>query len=277
MAPPQLDDSGSEVKRSLLLFVLRPDPVRLVKAGQSSFRPGPVVHALAGTLSGYAATYSRLERDLKGDAQRHAAMSLVALNRLAVVQQSGSDHEAEISLTSTDDEPLGVARAVTRIGGLVLSDRKLEPTDEMKKLYFQAKSARFALRFDPVWNRFLADVEIGEDNTRQVFIEAGRPSRHNQPSVQFSTNCELAGGRSAKALGKSELLSLLERNADLDMQCRFGISRTDGRLQLVAHQLIETLDIQELRAHLDSVARTAHEVTVSIAGTAKGAAAVESD
>lgn len=264
--PSSLDDSGSEVRRALLLFLLRTEPTRMVKAAHSNLRPGAAVHSLAAFLSGFAACYSRLEREIKGDLDTHKAMSLVSLNRLRqLIHSDDRDEEVRLDLLPSDDEPPGTARMRTTVSGLALSERRTEPADDMKKLYFQAKTAGIELLFEPVWSRFTTRVDVGNEAPHTVFVEPGMRSRHNQPSVRFSSDCPLPGGRSAKTLSKPELLALLERNADLDMHCRFGISRTDGTLQVVAHQLVETLDVPELKAHLDAVARTAAEVTARMA------------
>ncbi len=265
-----LDESGSEVRRALLLFLLRTEPARMLKAAQSNLRPSPAVHSLAAFLSGFASGYSRLERDTKGDLNTHRAMSLVILNRVRQLSASKEDdEELQVYLSPCEDEPPGTAVIRTTISGLLLWDRRTEPADDMKKLYLQAKAAGIELTFDPVWSRFTARVDVGDDKPHTVFVEQGMRSRHNQPSVRFSSDCSLPAGRSARTLSKTELLALLERNADLDMQCRFGVSRTDGTLQVVAHQLVETLDVPELKAHLDAVARTASEVTVRVAATAQ--------
>lgn len=265
-APSSLDDSGSEVRRALILFLLRTEPARIVKAANSNLRPGPAVHSLAAFLSGFAACYSRLDREIKGDINAHKAMSLISMNRLRQLAHSEEgDEEVRLELAASDDEPSGTVRMRTTVSTLALSDRRTEPADDMKKLYFQAKTTGIELTFDPIWSRFLTRVDVGDEAPHTVFVEPGIRSRHNQPSVRFSSDCPLPGGRSAKTLSKSELLALLERNADLDMHCRFGISRTDGTLQVVAHQLVETLDVPELRAHLDAVARTAAEVTARMA------------
>ena len=44
---------------------------------------------------------------------------------------------------------------------------KIEPADELMKLYFQAKGAGFGLRFDRVWNWFMADMEISGEHRGQ--------------------------------------------------------------------------------------------------------------
>jgi len=266
--PSSLDDYGSEVRRALLLFLLRIEPGRMIKAGHSSLKPGGAVHSIAAFVSGFAACYSRLERDIKGDLEAHKAMSLVIVNRLRQLTEADErDEEVQLQLLPSDEEPHGSVRMRTTVTGFVLSERRTEPGDDMKKLYFQAKSAGVELLFDPIWSRFTVAVDVGDETPHTVFVESGMRSWHNQPSVRFSSDCLLAGGRSAKALPKTELLALLERNSDLDMHCRFGVSRTSGRLQVVAHQLIETLDVPELKAHLDAVARTAAEVAALMSGS----------
>ena len=263
-APP-LDDGGMELLRAVLLFLLRPEPDRLVDTPSSSLRPGPNVLAAAAILSGAAQGYARLPRRFKASREAHCGLSLVVAARAWADAGGGPwPLAAEFRMTDVDVEPPGTRQVTVAVGDCTVAGRRIGPSDDMSKLYYQAKAAGYSLRFEPIDDRFTVPVELGEGRLRVVLVESGgRRTRLGKAVVRFMSTCRLGGGRFARALSKPELLRLLERNSDPDMHCRFAVDRKDGTLQVVVHQLVETLDVEELRGHLEAVARVAEETEQS--------------
>lgn len=251
-----LDDMRSLVRRALMLLVLRCTPERIAKASETPLRPGPQVAAIAGMLSGIFQGYSRLSRDLK----THACSPEV-LSRLAVCWWSPIDGEARklaVGTALSRDDQI-TARISVTVGPTKLVDRVFRLDDSMMRLFYHAKSVGYSLEYDPTIEAFVHQAVSEKGTSRRVIVEAGRPTPRGHGTIRIKTTCVTTEGKPIRLSKREDAIALLERNHDPDIQCRFAVEPMTGNIQVLVHQMLETLDSPELQAHMDSVVRTANE------------------
>jgi hypothetical protein len=260
-----LDDSGSLVRRALMLLVLRCTPERIALASETPLRPGPQVTAVAGILSGLFHGYSRLSREFKT-----RACAPDVLSRLAMCWWSPIDGVARKLAVGTSvkrDDPTTARIAVT-VDRSVLTDRTFRPDDSMMRLFYHAKSVGYLLEYDPVLGAFLFEAKGEGDKPRWVIIEPGRATPRGQGTIRIRTACVAGDGKPIRPSKREDAIALLERNHDPATQCRFAVEPNSGSVEVLVHQLLETMDSPELQAHIDAVVRTAGEFEVAWAGRA---------
>jgi hypothetical protein len=251
-----LDDNGSVVRRGLLLLVLRCTPERIVQAVDTPLRPGPKVTAVAALLSGLFHGYSRLSRDLKS-----RSCSPELLSRLATSWWSAIDgvaRQIEVSTSTRRDDPT-TARITVTVDRSALIERLFRPGDSMMRLFYHAKSVGFAFVYDPLIDAFLFEATEEGGKPRQVIIEQGRPTPRGQETIRIRTACLTRVGKPIRPSKREDAIALLERNHDPETQCRFAIEPKSKSVEVLVHQLLETMDSPELQAHIDAVIRTAGE------------------
>jgi len=73
-------------------------------------------------------------------------------------------------------------------------------------------------------------------------------------------------GKAIRPSKREDAIALLERNHDPATQRRFAVEPKSGNVEVLVHQLLETMDSPELQAHIDAVVRTAGEFEVAWAG-----------
>lgn len=258
-----LDDSGSLVRRALMLLVLRCTPDRIALASETPLRPGPQVTAVAGMLSGLFHGYSRLTRDLKT-----RACAPDVLSRLAMCWWSPIDGAVrKIAIgTSVKRDDATTARIAVTVDRSVLMERTFRPDDSMMRLFYHAKSVGYLFEYDPAPGVFLFDAKGEGAKPRRVIIEPGRATPRGQGTIRIRTMCVAGDGKPIRPSKREDAIALLERNHDPATQCRFAVEPKSGSVEVLVHQLLETMDSPELQAHIDAVVRTAGEFEVVWAG-----------
>lgn len=260
-----LDDSGSLVRRALMLLVLRCTPERIAAASETQLRPGPQVTAVAGMLSGLFHGYSRLSRDVK-----MRACSPEALSRLAMCWWSpidGTSRKVAIGTSVQRDDPT-TARVAITVDHHLLMNRTFRPDDSMMRLFYHAKSVGYLFEYDPTLGAFLFEARDEGDRPRRVIIESGRATARGQRTIRIRIACVGGDGKPIRPSRREDAIALLERNHDPATQCRFAVEPKSGSVEVLVHQLLETMDSPELQAHIDAVIRAAGEFEVSWAGRA---------
>jgi hypothetical protein len=245
-----LDDSGSVVRRGLMLLVLRCQPERIVRAGDTAMKPGPKVTAIGGMLSGLFHGYSRLSSEMK-------AQSCPAdlLSRLAVTWWSGVDGQKRklaIGTSMRTDNPTAVNAAVTVEGG-VFVERLIRPSDAMVRLFEQATKGGQALQYDADLNALVYQAGAEGGPKRRLIIESGPVTKRGQGTIRVRTECLTRDGKPVRLSKREDAVALLERNYDPSTQCRFAIEPVSGNLAVLIHQLPEAMEWQELHAHIEAV------------------------
>lgn len=251
-----LDDTGSLVRRALMLLVLRCRPDRIIGASDTPLQPGPGVTAIAGMLSGVFHGYGRLPREIK-----EKACSPELLSRLAVCWWGSVDGvERKVAIgTSTKRDDATAARIAVTVDRGVLVERVFRPDDAMMRIYYQAKEAGFALEYQPLLNGFAHEAISAGERKRLIFIEPGRPTGRGQRTIRVRTSCRNAAGKPIRLSKREDALALLELNHDPAMQCRYAIEPSTGNVEVLVHQLVETLDSLELQSHIEAVNKTADD------------------
>jgi hypothetical protein len=250
-----LDDSGSLVRRALMLLVLRPQPDRILRAAETPMLPGPGVTAIAGMLSGLFHGYSRLSRAIKSDACPPAVLS-----RLAVkwsLPEGRANRRSAPGVSFMQRGPLAATASVLVEGGTLVS-RGVAPDDSMMRLYYQAKSAGYSLDFDPWTGGFTYEVPEESGKKHRVIFEPGRKTARGQPTIRLRAVCR--SGDVRRGPSRADAIYLLERNHDPSMQCRFAIDPRSHNIEVLVDQLLETMDSPELVSHVDAVVRAAGDL-----------------
>jgi hypothetical protein len=258
-----LDDSGSIVRRALLLLVLRCTPHRIALASDTPLHPGPQVTAVAGMLSGLFHGYSRLSRDHKT-----RACSPDVLSRLAMCWWSridGVSRKVAVNRSDERDDPTTTRIAIT-VDRAVLMEKTLRPDDAMMRLFYHAKSVGFLFDYDPATESFHFTARGESGTPRRIIIESSRATPRGQRTIRIRTVCVAADGKPIRPSKREDAIALLERNHDPATQCRFAAEPKSGNVEVLVHQILETMDSPELQAHIDAVVRTADEFEVAWAG-----------
>lgn len=245
-----LDDGGSVVRRGLMLLVLRCQPERIIRTAETPLRPGPQVTAVAGMLSGLFHGYSRLSRDIKAKGSPAGLLS-----RLAVCWWSGVDGVPRRLAVATEARAgeEAAARIAVTVDRAVLVERLVRPDDAMMRLYYQAKSVGFSCEYDPAVNAFVYQPGTSDGRKRRILIEPGRPTPRGQATIRVRTVCLGPGGTPVRLTKKEDAVALLERNHDPVTQCRFAVEPGTCNVEVLVHQLLDTMDSPELQSHVEAV------------------------
>jgi hypothetical protein len=249
-----LDDSGSIIRRALMLLVLRGTPDRIIKSVETTLHPGPQVAAIAGMLSGLFWGYSRLARPLKLQ-----ACSPTVLSQLAVVWSEGgalrrNSPVVKASLQRVDPT---TARLAVMVGDSALVSRELRPDDSMMRVFYHARTLGYLLEFDPEISAFVHELQSVGGGARRIIIESGRATLRGQKTIRVRTVCTASGGKPIRLAKREDALALLERNHAPATQCRFAVAPQSGSVEVIADQILEAMDSVELQAHVEAVSSTA--------------------
>jgi hypothetical protein len=257
--PLPLDDSGSVVRRALILLLLRPDPERLVKARSSGLQPGDEVIATAAILCGALFGLSMLPKSLKSRSAFSTGFpGLLSewMNRKAPPDSSatsGAKLKASVEVTE-EQAPLG--RIVVKIDGDTLAERTVHPPDSLMRVFYKAKQLKLDISYDWESKSFRVQLPIGHNRQQVVFVSEGRRDRKGRLSIRFVSPCMRLG---RAGLRREQAVDLLKRNGSMDLDCRFSVSEDEQYVVVQAEQLLDTMDIEELEAHLDHVAQVADD------------------
>lgn len=251
-----LDDSGSLIRRALMLVILRHEPDRILRSSDTPLRPGPMVRALAGTMSGLFHGYSRLSRDVKVDACDPELLAELASSWWSAVD--GATRSITVSSRAKLIDPLHGEAAIL-VRGKPLVTRTSSPDDLMMRLFYHAKNLGFGLTYDMASGGFTHEVESAPESkpARTILFEEAGAHRENWAGARILTTCLDSNGRAIKVARKRDAIHLLERNADPATRCRFAVDPSSGHVQVLVHQILDTMDSLELRSHVDSVIGTA--------------------
>jgi hypothetical protein len=255
-----LDDSGSLVRRALLLLVLRCTPERIAIASDTPLHPGPQVTAIAGMLSGLFHGYSRLSRDFKTRACAPDVLSRLAMCWWSPID--GVSRKVAIG-KSVKRYDLTTAQIAITVDRSELMGRSLRPDDAMMRLFYHAKSVGFIFEYDPAIEAFQFEARGERDRPRRVIIESGQATPRGQGTIRIRTVCVAATGKPIRPSKREDAIALLERNHDPTTQCRFAVEPSSGNVEVIVHQILDTMDSPELQAHVDAVVRAADEFEVA--------------
>jgi len=274
--PPQLLDTKSVPLRAILFLLLRGDiePILDVTPGEDStavLKVGENVRAMAACLAAVRTGLRNLPVSAK--VPKDSPNPRHWMEYLGRYLLSGL--EGEFPNVPKRDSLTVKYRGMSPLRGeWVLSVKRTEVARKLR-------------RVDPGLSRLEAlgeglDYEVGEHGDTGLMITVRWPDKRAQPVylamlkpegsggnfVRFSSPAmSLASSRSSgkwptpklNKLSKGFLVDLLERNARPDLNCRFTLDRTEQAVTVVVDQLLETLDDEEFRHHVEHVAKVADD------------------
>lgn len=257
--PMPLDDSGSVVRRALILLLLRPDPERLAKARSSTLQPGDEVLAIAAMLCGAFHGLSMLGRPFKSRPAFSSAFPAMVsewINRRAFAGASTAAGVKLKGIVEVGEEHPPLARLIVRVGGECLAERSIQPPDALMRVFYKAKQLKLDIVYDWELRAFRVRLSLGSERQQIVFISEGRRDRKGRLAIRFASPCMRIP---RTGLRRDQAIDLLRRNGAMDLDCRFSVSEDEQHVVVQAEQLLDTMDIDELSAHLEHVAQVADE------------------
>jgi hypothetical protein len=257
--PMALDDSGSIVRRALILLMLRPDPDRLVKSRSSTLQPGDEVLATAAVMCGALQGLSMLPKAMK--ARPAFRTSLPGVMSEWVNRRAGAGNAAAVGLklkgtVELTEEQAPLARIVVRIAGDTVAERTVQPADSLMRVFYKAKQLGLDITYDWELKAFKVRLALGGDRQQIVLISEGRRDKKGRLAIRFVSPCHRLG---RSGLRREQAIDLLRRNGSMDLDCRYSISEDEQYVVVQAEQLLDTMDIDELQAHVEHVAQVADE------------------
>jgi hypothetical protein len=257
--PMPLDDSGSIIRRALIVLLLRPDPERLVKSRSSSLQPGDEVLATAALMCGAFHGLSMLSKGMKSrsafSSTFPALVSEWINGRAADATSAATGLKVKGSVQLSDEQP-PLARLVVKVGTESLAERTVQPPDSLTRVFYKAKQLKLDINYDWELKAFRVSLPIGSDRQQVVCVSEGRKDRKGRLAIRFVSPC-LRLGRTG--LRREQAIDLLRRNGSMDLDCRFSVSEDEQYVVVQAEQLLDTMDIDELLAHLEHVAQVADD------------------
>ncbi|MCZ7558541.1 MAG: FWWh domain-containing protein [Bacteroidia bacterium] len=257
---PTLDDSGSVVRRGLMLLLLRCDPERILRACDTPLNPGPQVAAIAGMLSGLFHGYSRLDRSIKSRACHLDLLSKLAVHWWSGTVGQSTTNDFGVTIRHKDQTTAIVAATVDQS---IMLERTIKPSDAMMRVYYEAKSVGFSSEFRPEFNALVYNYQSEQNTIRQIIIEEGPPTNHPDITIRVRTSCLMRNGKPVRITKREEATDLLERNYNPSALCRFAVQPGTGNVEVLVHQLLSTMDSAELQMHIEAVGNTADEYEIA--------------
>jgi hypothetical protein len=256
--PNSLDDSRSTVRRALILLILRNDPERLTKSRSSALQPGDEVLALAATMCGAFYGYSMLPSSLKWKPACSTALpALVSewVNRRAQLGCTAIRGLKIKASTAISEEQPPISKLSVHLGADCFAERIIQPPAALRRVYDEVKQLGFDLAHD--WNGRCLRVQMSLKGERrqEVVISEGKPGSNGRPAIKFESLCMKLGRGGMK---REQCVDLLKRNGS-ELHCRFGLSSDEQFVVVLHEQLLDTMDLEELRSHLEHVAQVADD------------------
>lgn len=267
---PDLEDKPSaNVRRALLLLLLRGDVEGVLATEPGSdageLRVGPAVHLMALSLAAARTGLRALPCHLKYcEERKHTSAWMNELGSL-IVRKIAAFLHADVELPSQSAtlvyESFGALDGfwVMKCG----RDRVL-----VRKAYIDPRLQRIAAISRQLGYKMVEtangqlQVAVPHDTGERLVAITLLPTLQSPCDVvRFTCEVALGSGKSGKkrpvrqlSLGKSSLLALLKANAENSMSCRFAIDPITGTVSAIADQQLSTMDEEEFRWHLESVA-----------------------
>ncbi len=254
------EDPRKVAQRAVTLFIMRPDPDRIMKTVDSSLAPGKQVLALASIFAGIFSGYARLSNTFKRGTSVSASLSSV------MTVYYSRTAESDISLTpqflpsvrieNFDDKNNYQRSTILKLGADNYSTVCQQPTNSMMQFIYHAfeifKKKQFAYSFEDKSFQLKVDREgckphiINIFQGRHIISEGSQRKLH---LITFRIYIPLPKGRKNQALLYE---TLLNRNFSTAM-CRYAIDQTKGSVCLLSEQIIDTMDREELAGHINEL------------------------
>lgn len=256
---PDLDDTRGIFFRALFLFILRQEPVRILKSDASQLMPGENVRAYASLLSGLFAGYSRLGVDIRpaGDAGKifSAVVSEWCRKSGRCDFCSASGLDTAPGITRSQETPV-LARLDLNLGGQPFVTRKVDSPDWVRKIYGLAEEEGMEVQYDFQSDIVACSRKEQIEPGRIVHIQPGRSAPGGVPTVRFFSRCaeKKKGG---KKVGKELALVLLGKNGDPDLFCRYAVGSDMTTVTAISDQVLESMDRKTFLVHFEAVSDAA--------------------
>jgi hypothetical protein len=256
---PMLADERDIFKRSVLLFLLRPELERLENAKASSISPGSAVISIAALLAGFASGLTRMGAEYKGNYREFNRFTKSVLDAmwckseliLKIIRETNSYNGAE---------------ELYEINNEVLFKLDIKQNIVLARVLNQAKSAGYDLQYDyengELYYHFLLDG--GRKQT--VYVELITPLAPGFDVIRFVSPCLDLSGKNIRLLKKDVAVDFLKRNCEDSMYCAFAFSGRRKAIVAEAMQIVRTMDDDEFVTLLKYVAKVADEYERDVLG-----------
>lgn len=260
----QLSDKGSIVQRGLLLFLLRPRMERLEKSESSVLRPGPKVLTLGAYLAGYYTGAQRMGKEYKNNYAWYMECVKVSLESLLLsIYTSGPCNELKVAYTKVAISHMVANLTITDFEVIKLN---LEPDPVLARVLYQGRSLDYHLDYNFEHDELSYTFQFEGGRKQQIFIIRIKSNLMGDDVVRFLSPCRSLTGSGKSRLLKNDLISLLERNDEYDMHCRFAISNERKAIVVQVDQIVKNMDDSEFKSHIEYVARVADNYENEITG-----------
>ncbi|MFV1468253.1 hypothetical protein VBY75_11275 [Idiomarina sp. HB] len=248
---PALADERDIFKRSVLLFLLRPDIERLEKVKSSSISPGPAVLSIAAFLAGFSLGLTRMGPDYKGEYRSFNRFTKSLIDSL----WCKSHLALNIVLEPT---PYGTAE-VYEVNREVLLKLEVRQNVVLARVLNQAKSAGYDLQYNYENQELYYAFDMGKGRKQTIYIELITPLAPGFDVIRFVSPCMDLSGKNRNKLKKDVAVDFLKRNCVESMYCGFAYSERRKAIVAQAMQIVRTMDDDEFVTLLKYVAKVADE------------------
>ena len=133
----------------------------------------------------------------------------------------------------------------------------------LEKVNKVAAKANYKLHPHPNGHVLMIKFNMGNNRSQTVYIEHTGKTFENQECVTFMSPCKVVMKDKIlnSGLSKNQMLDLLRRNAKLHFGS-FALEAFEGRndvLVVMSSQIVDTMDVEEFKAHVAFVAYAADE------------------
>lgn len=254
------------VQRALTLFLMRPDPERVMKTAESSIAPGRQVLALSALISGAFSGYARLPKAIKRYPLITANLSSIFAAFYNIITAADILIPAKalptIKIDKHDDNE-GLNRLIhLRLGSNVFASIRLQPDDSMMQFFYHAidvfNKKHFEYSFDD--KCFRLRIERDGCSPHLIIISKGRQAlaeggRRKLQMITFKVNIKLPKAR------KNQIAIfefVLRRNLDTGF-CKYAFDDKIDELCIMSEQIVETMDREELIVHINGISNEYYE------------------
>jgi hypothetical protein len=257
-------DERDVVRRSIFLFVLRPDVDDVVASMQSGLKAGSSVRAIAALLAGMRTGFEALSNTYKADRQRYEGFADLK-SWLTNALWKGRDGISELvgappaikTKRETYKSAGVVGRAKVQIGGFQIAEVLLELPPALREVWNRAESDGLQIEFDEIEERLV--VQYGETTRNQEIYVTDLGSHGRDHLVRFWAPClDVSTPSKLRKLTKDKAVGLLEHNGAPSTHARFALDASRGAIIAAVDQVAATMQKEELRSHLSSVVNLLH-------------------
>lgn len=267
-----LTDEKYLVRRAILLVLLHETPQGVVASRDSMFEPGPRVLAVAAMLAGIHVGFRRQSAESKQPPVLSRLLGELVCDLLRDRPDAAGGVDVEQDVIAMG---VGHQRLRLLVGGESVVARDIEAHPALRQIAAIGERLGINLECDDSGRELRYTHKLKNGRPQSVRIRMLPTDYDGRSVVRFSSRClalhSLMSGTTeseaiaslrktrSKKVSRDELIGLLLRNDRTSMHCRFSISPEESSIVASVDQIVETLDDDEFRAHIEHVAQVADE------------------